>query len=192
MNTKVRTVALTAILAAVTLVLGLTPIGIITIPGFIEITIMCIPVIIGALTLGVKPGIALGALFAVCSIITAITRSPLGAILMDINITGTLITLIVPRVLVPVITCIVYRTLPAKKPNVKTAVASACGSLTNTVVFLIFMWVFFAGAVGAQLFTVAAAVNGTVECALAAAVCAPVAAAIRKSVRLPENKEIKA
>lgn len=188
---KVRMIAWTALFIAVTLILGLTPLGIIPIiPGFIEMTIMCIPVIIGTLTLGLKPGLALGLIFAICSLITAFTRSALGPILLETSIPKTLIVIFVPRLLIPVAAYFVNKLLPIKKEGVKTAVAAVAGSVTNTVLYLGLLWLFFAGIVGVQLFTAAAALNGTIEAAAAALICTPVVRAVKKSMpKLKTNKE---
>lgn len=180
---KVRMIAWTALFVAVTLILGLTPLGIIPIiPGFIEMTIMCIPVIIGTLTLGLKPGLALGFIFAVCSLITAVTRSALGPLLLEASVLKTLILIFVPRLLIPIAAYFVYKTLPIKKSGVKTAVAACAGSVTNTVLYLGLLWAFFSDIVGAQLFTTAAALNGTVEAVAAAVICTPVVSAVKKSM----------
>lgn len=175
-------IALTAILAAITLTLGLTPLGIIAIPGFIEVTLMCVPVIIGTLTLGLYPGVLLATVFALTSIIAAVTKSPLGAALMAANPAYTLIILIVPRLLIPVTTYAANRWLRLKKPGVKTAVCAAIGSLTNTAGFLALLALLFSDIVAKELFTFAAVINGTAEAAIAAAVCAPVVSAVRRAV----------
>lgn len=183
MNTKTKILTLTAILAAITLLLGILPIGFIPIvPGFIEITIMCVPVIVGVLVLGVRSGVMLGALFALTSIITAFTRSALGQLLLAENVFFTLVILVVPRVLIPVTTWLVYRLMRTKRETVNLAVASAVGSATNTVLFLALLALFFDNLLAGQIFTFAAFVNGIIEAALAAFVCPPIVRALRKTV----------
>lgn len=180
---KVRMIAWTALFITITLILGLTPLGIIPIiPGFIDITIMCIPVIVATLTLGLKPGIALGFIFAMCSLITAMTRSVLGAMLLEASVLKTLLLIFVPRILIPVASYFVYKYLPVKKDGIKIAVAACAGSVTNTVIYLALLWIFFSDIIGAQIFTTAAALNGTVEAAAAVLVCTPVASAVKKNM----------
>ena len=58
-NEKTRRIVITALLVAICLLLGLTPIGYISI-GVIEITLLCIPVIIGTITEGLGVGLILG------------------------------------------------------------------------------------------------------------------------------------
>lgn len=191
MNTKTRTLALTAILIAITLVLGLTPIGFIAIPGLIEVTLMCLPVIVGSLVLGWRAGVVLGAVFALTSIITAITRSPLGSLLLDASVVKTLILLIIPRLLFPIVAFFVYKIIHAKRDGVNIGVAAAAGSATNTVVFLVLLAWLFPDLVAGQVFTFAALVNGTIEAALATFVCVPVVSALKKSVPpLTPNRQI--
>lgn len=183
MNKKTRILTLTAILIAITLILGLTPIGVIAIvPGFIEITIMCIPVIIGALVLGWRSGLALGIIFGLTTVLVAITRSPLGAMLLAESVPKTLLLLLAPRALVPLTAYLVYKALPIKHEGVKVGVASAVGSLTNTVLFLTMLSGMFQNMVAAEIFTFAAFVNGSIEVVLAVVVCIPVVRALKKAV----------
>lgn len=180
---KTRMIAWTALFAAITLLLGLTPLGIIPIiPGFIEMTIMCIPVIIGTLTLGLKPGLALAVIFAFCSLITAITRSALGPILLEASVIKTLILIFAPRLLIPVTAYAANKFLPIKKSGVKTAVSAIIGSVTNTVGYLGLLSIFFSDIIGVELFTAAAALNGSIEAAAAVLICTPVVAAVKKTM----------
>ena len=183
MKEKTRALALTAILIAITLVLGLLPIGFITIPGFIEITLMCIPVLVGTLVLGWRVGLPLGALFALTSIIVALSgRSVLGTMLLEDSIVKTLVLLIVPRLLIPLVAFLIYRVMRAKKDALNIAVAGAAGSVTNTVVFLVMLNLMFPDLVAGQVFTFAAFINGAAEAVLAALVCPPIVKALKKSV----------
>ena len=59
---------LLALFAAITVLLGLTPLGYIPLP-FIKLTIIHIPVILGAILLGPKYGAALGFLFGLTSLL---------------------------------------------------------------------------------------------------------------------------
>ena len=53
---------LTALFVALILLFGLTPVGLIPL-GFINVTILCVPVVAGTLILGLKTGLLLGACF---------------------------------------------------------------------------------------------------------------------------------
>ena len=71
MKTKKLTQA--GVLTAVTLVLGLTTLGIIPIPPA-NVTIMHLPVIIGTLTCGLGVGLVLGGVFGLSSVYAAFTQ----------------------------------------------------------------------------------------------------------------------
>ena len=53
----------TALFIALVLLFGLTPVGLIPL-GFVNVTILCVPVIVGTLLLGFRTGLILGACFA--------------------------------------------------------------------------------------------------------------------------------
>ena len=65
-----RQLTLTALFIALVVLLGLTPLGLIPL-GFINVTILHIPVIIGALVLGLKGGLILGCAFGLVSTLRA-------------------------------------------------------------------------------------------------------------------------
>lgn len=187
---KVRMIAWTALFIAVTLILGLTPLGIIPIiPGFIRLTIMCVPVIVGTLTLGLKPGLALGFIFGMCSLITGLTSDVLATTILTANPGLASIVIFVPRLLIPVASYFVYKILPVKKENVKTAIAACAGSITNTVGFLGLLYLFFSDVVAAELFTWAAALNGSLEAVLAVVICTPIISAVKKT--MPKQSIVK-
>lgn len=107
MNT--RKIVLYALFVAITLVLGLSPIGYIPI-GVLEITIVHIPVIIGAFVLGIKGGALLGFVFGVTSLGRALMLpTPLSMVLLGTdtgfgwyNLFLIVIIVFVPRILVGV------------------------------------------------------------------------------------------
>ena len=199
MNHKTKNLVLTALLTAVCLVFGLTSLGYIPI-GPIQITLMCIPVVIGTLTLGLKYGIFLGAVFAVTSIAQIfIAPSPLYAVLFTdfLSWCKIIVVCIVPRLLVPIAAHYACRgmfrlTHGAKKP-LGWAVSSAVGSLTNTVFFLGLFWLLFSGTVSSltdemqalyySMFTFATTVNAGAELLFACIVCPPILLALRKLYR---------
>lgn len=96
-------------LAAVTLVLGLTNIGIIPIPPA-NVTTMHIPVIIGAILCGPKVGLFLGAVFGLTSVWKAFTAtSSLVAPLLAASPVLVIVMSLGSRLLVPVVAGAVYR-----------------------------------------------------------------------------------
>lgn len=181
MKTKTRTLTLTAILIAVTLIFGFTPIGYIATPFGIVITLMCLPVIIGTLTLGWKAGIALAALFAVTSI-AKIPSDVFGPTLLAANPVLLMVNIIVPRLLIPLVVALVYRAMHSKKELLNIGAAAVAGSLTNTVLYLGFLYAFFSGIVAGGIILSVALLNGIVEAVVAALLCPPVVRALKKTV----------
>ncbi|MBP5609854.1 MAG: ECF transporter S component, partial [Clostridia bacterium] len=80
---QLQDLTLTAVLAALVLLLGFTPLGYLRV-GAISITFLTIPVAIGAMVVGPSAGLFLGTLFGVTSLIQAITGDPVGQILLNI------------------------------------------------------------------------------------------------------------
>ena len=170
---------LTALFIALTLLLGMTPFGLIPL-GFINVTILCVPVVTGTMLLGLKTGLGLGACFGVASTLSAfglsatppsalagalVARSPLLAILMCLA----------PRLLVPLATWGVYRLLSRGGQSLRAApFAAAAGSITNTVCYLGLMLLFYA-LTGLDQQSVLAIIAGT---GLIAGGCEAVAAAL--------------
>ena len=149
---QVFRMAVLAMLLAVQLVLMFTPLGFIPI-GPVRMTTMHIPVIIAGIVLGVKGGAAMGAVFGICSIIigtisptpTSFVFSPfysVGAFSGNFN---SVIIAMVPRILIGVFAALVYQQMKKMIRNQDAAVAaSACvGSLTNTVLVMLGIYLFF-------------------------------------------------
>ncbi|MGI6169846.1 MAG: ECF transporter S component, partial [Christensenellales bacterium] len=146
MNRKTRMMTFNALLMGLMFIMTFTPIGYITV-GAIQITLMCLPVIIGTLVLGLKSGVFLGFIFGVTSLITAI--------ITPVGLTGflfahwpylTIIPIFIPRLLIPVVTHFVYRAISGgreKRQVLSMSTAAIAGSLTNTVLFIGLLIVMF-------------------------------------------------
>ena len=147
-HTQMRNFVLTALLIALVLLLGLTPIGMIPL-GFINISLLGVPVVIGTLLLGLKSGLILGFCFGAVSALSAFgiygTPSALAGALVAASPALAAVMCFLPRLLVPVITCAVYRLASggAEKKKRAVTVAAAAGSLTNTVFYLGLMLLFY-------------------------------------------------
>ena len=71
MKGKTRTIAITGMLSAIAIVLGLTPLGLIPVPTLAgKATIMHIPVIVGAIIEGPIVGMFVGFIFGLISFTT--------------------------------------------------------------------------------------------------------------------------
>ncbi len=187
---QMRSFVLTAIFIALILLLGLTPIGMIPL-GFINISLLGVPVVIGTLVLGLKKGMILGLCFGTVSALSAFgiygTPSGLAAALVAASPVLAALMCFVPRLLIPVITCLVYRLAGHGQEKAIRAVpfAAAAGSLTNTVFYLGLMLLFYVLA-GIDTKSVLAIIGGTgliagsMEAVANALVTTAVAAAIWK------------
>lgn len=197
MNKNTRKLTITALLTAITFLVGLTPIGYIPIPG-ISMTILCIPVIIGTITEGLKTGLWISLAFGITSFLKALgvtmVPDPLGTFLLQISVIKTLIVIFVPRLLIPVTTWLVYNAVSGEskaRRRIATGTGAFIGSITNTVLFLGSMYLIFLPEIGqvasfaqqtpetlfAFLVTIGAT-NGLPEAALAVALCIPIVAAV--------------
>lgn len=126
-----------SMLTAIIAVMTFTPIGYLK-AGPLELTLIMVPVIIGAVTLGPGAGAFLGFVFGASSFIQCFTGSALGSILVSVSIFRTLLVCIVPRILAGWITGLIFKavTQKTKKDGANYIVASICGSALNTILFL--------------------------------------------------------
>ena len=145
-----------AIFAALIVVLAFTPfIGYIPL-GFTRATIIHIPVIMGSLMLGPKKGAALGGVFGFTSFInntinptlTSFVFTPFYSLGEYSGGIGSLIICFVPRILIGVVPFYVYRLVKKLSKNngvssVGLIAAGLSGALTNTLLVMNLIFVFF-------------------------------------------------
>lgn len=185
-GTNIRFLTQLALLVAIQILLAATPLGYLPL-GPVDITIMHIPALVGAVVLGPAAGAALGGVFGLTSIAVATMRGgPFNAIFSPF-LSGSgwsLVISLIPRILCGLLAALVFQALrKARLADIVAAgIAAAVGSLTNTVLVLGGIYLFFgeiyAGLVGiahnallAALVTVAAT-NGLFEAAAAVVICA--------------------
>lgn len=177
-QTKTVKMAQMAILAAILIVMALTPLGYLRITPALEITFMVIPVVLGAVVMGPTAGAVLGAVFGLTSFYQCVSGlSAFGAALLGINPILTLLVCLLPRILIGLFSGLVFKAMRKKgKTAANLGYFAACivGSLTNTVLFIGMVWAFFGksdfilGLTGNSagiiaVFTVLAGVNALVE-----------------------------
>lgn len=189
MRNKTRHMALTSLFIAMILLLGFTPLGLIPL-GFINVTILCLPVIIGTIVLGQRTGAILGFCFGTVSAMSAFgiagTPSSLAATLVAADPFLALVMCYVPRLLVPVTVHAMYKLLSRKNARSRMALyaAAATGSMTNTVLYLGLMLLFYV-MTGIEYANLLALIGGTgliagvAEAVVAAVVTTPVVLALR-------------
>lgn len=183
-----------ALLIAIILLMAFTPIGYIKTLG-LEITLIVVPVAVGAVTLGPTAGAVLGAVFGLTSYIQCFGMSPFGAVLLGINPISTFVVCFVSRLLMGWLTGLIYQGLKKIKPISKFAVviANLIGPLLNTFFFMSTLVIFFynteyiqgiassMGVSNALAFVVAfVGVNGLVE----AVACFIIGSAISKALQV--------
>lgn len=126
---NVRKMVVIAMLSGICLFLGLTGLGFIPLPLF-KLTILHLPVIIGAIIEGPVVGASIGFIFGLFSIYQNITTpTPMSPFFYNPLVS------IVPRVLIGIVSYYVYKLLKEKLKNKKLSIgiAAICASLTNTI-----------------------------------------------------------
>ena len=143
-NTK--TMAELGMLIAVTLIMGLTPLGTIPTP-FLSVSLVTVPVAIAAILIGPKGGLIVGGTFGLTSLINAITgKSGMMSALMMINPFGAVFTTMVPRLLEGLLVGLIFAYLHKIKAlrTPSYYIAAVCCPLLNTLFFMssiiLFYW----------------------------------------------------
>ena len=184
-NKKLINLVLLALFVALIVLLGFTPLGLIPL-GFINVTILCVPVVVGTLFMGLKSGLILGLAFGLTSFISALIKpSALVATLMGASPLAVAVMSILPRLCVPLSAWGVYSLLHKKQEHIAAGVAAVAGSLTNTVLYLGLMLLFYimCGIDTASVLSLiggTAIIAGSCEAAAAAVICTPVLAALKR------------
>ena len=190
---NVRKMVIIAMLSGICLFLGLTGLGFIPLPLF-KLTILHLPVIIGAIIEGPIVGGSIGLIFGLFSIYQNITApTPMSAFFYNPLVS------VVPRVLIGVLSYYIYKLIRAKLKNAKIAISitAVCGSLINTIGVLGTIYLLYfkdyaeiliskgsissnsVGAVTTALLTVIGT-NGIAEAVLSALIVTPIVIAIFK------------
>lgn len=190
MNRSTLHITRLAVFIAIMLVMHFTPLGLIHIPP-INLTLYCIPVLVGALFMGLQDGLILGLCFGLLSTLGAFTApSASVALLMSAAPYSPVLVVvmsIVPRLLIPTFAYLTCKALK-EKCRIGSAVAAAVGSLTNTVFYLGSMICFFLlcgldnSAILAGIFGVTG-IGALCEAVLNALVVPPIVAALQHASR---------
>lgn len=202
-NQKVLTLTQNALLTSLVLLLAFVPqIGYIRVPFLaIQATTVHIPVIIGSILLGYKSGAFLGAVFGATSLInntmtpaiTSFCFSPFVEVSEGMGGSPlALIVCFVPRILCGVVPYFVYKALKEKcGQKLSCLLGGIAGSLTNTVLVMGMIYLFFgqsyASARGIAYDAVigvimsVVAINGTVEAIIAAILASAIVIAANKA-----------
>lgn len=212
-RTKVRSLVIVGMMAALTMVMALTPLGFLRLP-LISITLLHLPTIIITILEGPWMGMATGLMFGLASWYNAATTAGL----LNVFFLNPVIS-VLPRLIIAPVTWAVYRGMcklfKKERQVLPIAVSAVVGTLTNTVGVLGLLYVVYAqdivtrfaalagenaaaGAAVAQygmlqdpfqgvaLFLWATVVTNAIpECAVAVIAAIPVILAVRKLDRTP-------
>ena len=189
MSAKTLKMIQLALLTAIIVLMAFTPVGFIRTPG-LEITLIGIPVVVGAVLLRPSGGAILGAVFGLCSFLQCFGMSPFGAVLLGINPFWTFVVCFVPRTLMGWLSALIFKGLRKVDKTRFFSFLAAClgGALLNTILFMSALMLFFGqseyilsmqGSMNVFAFVLAfVGVNGLIE----AIVCAVVGTAISKAL----------
>jgi uncharacterized membrane protein len=175
MEDRIRKIVTAGVLSALLIVLGVTGLGFIPLP-LGAVTVLQVPVIIGAILEGPVVGIFTGLLFGVFSIVQAAIT---GVTPVDLAFLHYPWIAIVPRILIGPAAWLVYALVSGHlfraKPGLvretaATAAAAIVGSLVNTVLVLSSFALFLPDLVSWQVVLGLASLNGTVEAGFSAAI----------------------
>ncbi len=141
---KLFSLTLTAAFLALIVVMSFTPIGYLKV-GVIEITLLVLPVVLGAITIGTGAGVFLGFAFGATSFIQCFGMSTFGAALLAIQPVYTALVCFLPRVLLGLLSGLLFRALSKTKlpAAVSCGLTALCASLCNTVGFVGLLVLFF-------------------------------------------------
>ncbi len=134
---------LTAFFVAIVLLMAFTPLGYIPTP-MIKISLISIPVAVGAIILGPVEGLILGTVFGLTSVYQSMAGDGLGPLMMQIAPISNIIVRLPTRMLMGWLTGMIYKGL--KDSRIKTiSVPVACVSapVLNTVLYMTTLCVLF-------------------------------------------------
>lgn len=197
---KISDLTKTALFVALIILLSVTPLGYISL-GVINATTIQMPVIIGAVLFGWKKGALLGGVFGITSLIKNTVQPNLTSFVFSpfVPVFGeesgsfwAIIISLVPRIMIGVVAAFVFYLLSKTKLNktVASAAAGFCGSMTNTVLVMLGIFVFFGEsysaakdiAYGTLMATVSATITGAgiTEAVISAVVTGALCTALMK------------
>ena len=180
---QLNKLVLLALFVGLIFLLGQTPLGLIPL-GWCNVTLLVIPVAIGTIYMGLKNGLVLGLAFGATSMLSALIKpSVLVGTLMGASPLAVVVMTFLPRLCIPLVIWGVYNLLAKKQKHIAVAVAAACGSLTNTILYLGLMLIFYmmAGIDNTAVLTAIGATAGGAgpcEAIAAALICPPVLTAL--------------
>ncbi|MCI8327801.1 MAG: ECF transporter S component [Lachnospiraceae bacterium] len=194
MNRKVNTTVLVemAVLIAIIVIMAFTPVGYIR-TGALSITLIVIPVAVGAVVLGPRAGAVLGAVFGITSFIQCFGLEPFGTALFGIKPFGTFVVCLLPRVLMGWLSGFIYVGFCKIKgtKGIAIFIGNLAAPILNTIFFMASLVVIFRDYLTDQYamknifsFVVAfVGINGLIEAAVCFLVGSAISGALKKVLR---------
>lgn len=136
-NRKTQNMVQTAALAAIVLVMSFTPLGYLRTAG-LQISLLTVPVVIGAMTVGPGTGLILGLVFGFTSFYQCFGMDAFGAALLSINPFFTFLVCVPTRAFVGWATGKLFRAIRKidKIHNVCFFAGGFLGAFLNTLLFM--------------------------------------------------------
>ena len=128
-------------LTALIWIMALTSFGSIPVLG-VDVTLLCIPIILGTCALGLSYGLFLGLMFALTSLFMALMGRPVALLAPLLNFPLEMyLTIFIPRLLIPVFTWLVFKATTNWKAVFSYGISTIVGSFANTLLFLGFAYI---------------------------------------------------
>lgn len=133
-----------ALMIAVILLMAFTPLGYIRTPG-LSVTLLTIPVAVGAILLGPLGGLVCGAAFGLTSFYQCFVSGSFGTVLLGINPAATFVTTVITRALEGLLCGLIFNMVHrlAVTRRFSWYIASLACPLLNTVLFMSSLVIFF-------------------------------------------------
>ncbi|WP_304507050.1 ECF transporter S component [Anaerotignum sp.] len=134
----------TGMMIAIILLMSFTPLGYLRTAG-LEVSLITIPVAIGAMIIGPKAGLLLGAVFGLTSFYQCFGMSPFGAALLGINPFLTFLVCVPTRALMGWFTGLAFKGIEKldRSKTVSFFIGGLLAALFNTVLFMGALMLFF-------------------------------------------------
>lgn len=195
---KTFRMCLLALLIAIMLVMNFTPIGYIS-TGFFSITLMTIPVVVGAISLGPVAGMILGAVFGLTSFLQCFgigyVIDPSAALLFSTNPFFAFVTCFLPRILMGLGVALIFKAV-MKIDKIKASaypISAASGTILNTTLFMTCYIALYKNTVlaGASVFKILISIltlNFLIEFCVSLVLGAAIALAFNKALKMVARK----
>lgn len=188
----------TALMTAITLLMGLTPLGTIRTP-FLSVSIVTVPVAIAAIAVGWQCALICGTVFGLTSFFNALTgTSGMLSVLFTVNPFGVFVTAVIARMLDGLCTGLIFYAFDRRKKAGSAAcyLTGLAAPLLNTLFFMSSLILFFwnsgyvqglvsqFGAANPLSFVIAlVGVQGLIEAAAGCIIAGTVGFLLRKALR---------